>query len=437
MNAVIKSGKVILYYPSQGNGGTKDFQKNTPHKFSDGAQKRFLHCVDNFGSIFESLHTVRKNEFPFRNLYRLMNLKDIATIELKRVKKKADKTHTWMEPRDRKPVFLTLTVPEQGNCDDETIKNECLTPFFENLRKSHNMRNYVWKAEAQLRGDIHFHAVVDCFLDHKKVRKLWHKRLAAHNLTNGIELDKASKIAWMEHVKDIRTIKFELAGYFATKRDKYGRLMYKHYTAQRRNESTDDFWARVQHTPGAKPLCMQCREVLMCGSFEHRDAEGKPIVRDYCSPRPRKENERYNEVYDCDTCREKPMCGRCIIYPIREIEGNSWGRSDSLDYPPPSVTGITYAQEETICRDAISVKEDKVKMPGVQVCVYRDFVKYKDKKTGEQKTWVQENEYTEGLGAINAIWHLRKALEIYHPGKELPKGLEYYITENQSWNVKV
>lgn len=280
---------------------------------------------------------------------------------------------------------------------------------------------YVWKAEAQERGDIHFHMVIDSFIDHRKARKLWYKRLQTLNLMGDVPLEKASRIVWLQAVTNMHGLKFELAGYFASKRDKYGRLMFKHYTVQGKEESREDFQTRITAEQAKYPLCRQCYEHLRC---------------EECTPLARKENQQHNEVFECQACEANPPCGSCRIIPIREIEGNSWGRSDELNYPPPTVTGITYQQEEAILRDALWVKSDKEKMPGVQVAVYRDYIRYQCKKTGERKRFLKVNEFGAGLHSINAIWHLEKAIAVYHPGRELPTGLKYYITENQSYNIK-
>jgi hypothetical protein len=76
---------------------------------------------------------------------------------------------------DKKPylTFVTLTLPAKQNHDDNHIKRTCLTPFIENLKRKHNVWNYFWRAESQKNGNIHFHLLIDSFINHTVLRDLW------------------------------------------------------------------------------------------------------------------------------------------------------------------------------------------------------------------------------------------------------------------------
>lgn len=74
--------------------------------------------------------------------------------------------------------FLTLTLPAlQGKLNDEYIKRSVLNHFLTDCRRYLGLRNYVWKAEAQENGNIHFHLTTDCFLPHDVTRKFWNSAL--------------------------------------------------------------------------------------------------------------------------------------------------------------------------------------------------------------------------------------------------------------------
>lgn len=75
----------------------------------------------------------------------------------------------------RKMVFLTLTLSTSQFHSDQEIKLKILKPFFRILRDSYSVRNYVWKAESQENGNIHFHCIIDRFLDKFKVQQIWNK----------------------------------------------------------------------------------------------------------------------------------------------------------------------------------------------------------------------------------------------------------------------
>ena len=62
--------------------------------------------------------------------------------------------------------LITLTLPsKQNEHSDNEIKHRALNNFFTQLRTKHNLVNYVWKAEKQKNGNIHFHIITDKFFD--------------------------------------------------------------------------------------------------------------------------------------------------------------------------------------------------------------------------------------------------------------------------------
>lgn len=69
--------------------------------------------------------------------------------------------------------FLTLTLPGVATGDHMAIKAKILDPFWTYCRNVLGLRDYVWTAELQERGEIHFHAIVNQFLPKDKVRAAW------------------------------------------------------------------------------------------------------------------------------------------------------------------------------------------------------------------------------------------------------------------------
>lgn len=69
--------------------------------------------------------------------------------------------------------FLTLTLPGVATADHKAVKAKILDPFFTYCRNVLGLRDYVWTAELQDRGEIHFHAIVNQFLPKAKVRAAW------------------------------------------------------------------------------------------------------------------------------------------------------------------------------------------------------------------------------------------------------------------------
>lgn len=75
----------------------------------------------------------------------------------------------------RRFVFLTVTLSSTQIHSDQQIKHDILKPFFRVLRDRYNCRNYIWKAESQENGNIHFHILLDRFIDKEIVQSEWNK----------------------------------------------------------------------------------------------------------------------------------------------------------------------------------------------------------------------------------------------------------------------
>lgn len=78
-----------------------------------------------------------------------------------------------MELRWFKVNFTTLTLPWEQQHSDSVIVSKCLNLFLQNCRNRFGLKNYLWKAETQANGRIHFHLTSDCYLPHKEIRKIW------------------------------------------------------------------------------------------------------------------------------------------------------------------------------------------------------------------------------------------------------------------------
>lgn len=70
-------------------------------------------------------------------------------------------------------VTLTLCAP-QDELTDRQLKKELLEPFLRIFRTK-GMMNYIWKAELQQNGNLHFHILTDTFMDKTEVRNVWNR----------------------------------------------------------------------------------------------------------------------------------------------------------------------------------------------------------------------------------------------------------------------
>jgi len=72
---------------------------------------------------------------------------------------------------------LTLTLSSvQGKWTDKEINTFLLRPFLLDCKRKFNLVNYVWKAERQANGNLHYHVISDLFFDLNLVRKFWNDK---------------------------------------------------------------------------------------------------------------------------------------------------------------------------------------------------------------------------------------------------------------------
>lgn len=71
--------------------------------------------------------------------------------------------------------FVTLTLCSKQLHTDNEIKEKLLNQFLTELRAKYGCKHYVWRAEAQANGNIHFHVVTDVFIPWRALRTDWNR----------------------------------------------------------------------------------------------------------------------------------------------------------------------------------------------------------------------------------------------------------------------
>jgi len=88
--------------------------------------------------------------------------------------------HGQYERKEHYPVFFTLTTTDDQEITDYTAKQEMLKKMIMQLRYNGMLDYYIWKAEPQKRGNIHFHIVGDKYIDKFELQKRWNKIQKEH-----------------------------------------------------------------------------------------------------------------------------------------------------------------------------------------------------------------------------------------------------------------
>ncbi len=70
--------------------------------------------------------------------------------------------------------FITLTLPAaQGKVTDQEIKKKVLQPWLKHMRIRRNLKSYIWRAERQYNGNVHFHITTDTYIPLEQIRTTW------------------------------------------------------------------------------------------------------------------------------------------------------------------------------------------------------------------------------------------------------------------------
>ncbi len=117
--------------------------------------------------------------------------------------------------------FITLTLPATQTHSDNEIKAVCMNNFLQVMRKEVGLENYVWRAEAQLNGNIHFHLVTDKYIHYKTLRKYWNQSIELLGYVSAFESKFHHRNPPTEEVravKHIRNVASYLSKYFSKQR---------------------------------------------------------------------------------------------------------------------------------------------------------------------------------------------------------------------------
>lgn len=71
------------------------------------------------------------------------------------------------------PVMITVTLSDTQKHDDQYIKRHMLQEFLKALSRKKDIKYSFWKAEAQKNGNVHFHIIIDRYVNKYFIQGLW------------------------------------------------------------------------------------------------------------------------------------------------------------------------------------------------------------------------------------------------------------------------
>lgn len=138
-----------------------------------------------------------------------------SAIIVNLAKKHISVSHFW-----RHMTFATLTLSAKQQHSDKEIKREMLMRFLESIKYNFKVENFLWVAETQKNGNLHFHMLVDRPVPMADLQRLWNN--AQQNLgyidrfeqKHGHRNPNSTRI---EAVKDFYDVYNYLCNYFIKK----------------------------------------------------------------------------------------------------------------------------------------------------------------------------------------------------------------------------
>lgn len=125
--------------------------------------------VDNEKNLLETHH---KGKISKKARQRIENAISwlLTVAERKKFFSKKHNKHFYF-----KVNFCTLTLASQQVHSDNEIKKTLLNQFLTEVRQKHKVRHYLWKAESQRNGNIHFHVLMDKYIHYSDIRSMWNR----------------------------------------------------------------------------------------------------------------------------------------------------------------------------------------------------------------------------------------------------------------------
>lgn len=112
---------------------------------------------------------------------------------------------SWQKtPIDFKLSFCTLTIPDDTPITGKEAYKKLLKPFLRKCKSKFGLNSYIWKAELQARGQLHYHITSNCFMEYSQVQEIWNNIIEVAGL---MDVFKSKHGHNSPHSTEIRAVK--------------------------------------------------------------------------------------------------------------------------------------------------------------------------------------------------------------------------------------
>lgn len=110
-------------------------------------------------------------------------------------------------PFNFKFSFCTLTIPQTEKVEAKWAYKYLLKPFLQKMKRQHGLKTYVWKAELQERGQLHYHITSTCFIPYYHIQDAWNELMGKHGLLDEFRSKFNHTQPHSTEIKSVRHIK--------------------------------------------------------------------------------------------------------------------------------------------------------------------------------------------------------------------------------------
>lgn len=193
-------------------------QKNFLSLFT---QSYILKKVGNTLIIFKNMRNkAKRTTITNKQLLALQSKKLTGILSLKSQKNMVQIIQNWQDtidemnwirkqkgdPFNKQLVMLTLTLSSKQIHDDRYIKRHFLAYYIQTLLKKQPDLHYLWKAESQKNGNIHFHLLLDQYFSKEYLRFTWNKILLGNGYEQPTEISQNNAGAPSTRVESLRDV---------------------------------------------------------------------------------------------------------------------------------------------------------------------------------------------------------------------------------------
>lgn len=155
---------------------------------------------------------------------RLISAVNLLVGTAKSKKLYSDDLKAWFNFRVN---FVTLTLPSAQIHSDKEIHQKVFKSFIRYWSTRNPALLYVYKAEVQDNGNLHYHLTTNSFIHHQKLRKMWNK---ACNLLGYVDRSTANdpNSTDVHAVKGVKNLAAYLCKYVG-KKDSYSKVLFRYH----------------------------------------------------------------------------------------------------------------------------------------------------------------------------------------------------------------